>query len=96
MKRILLGLGAVVFALSLSAAGQNQGAGPGPHAWGDKDKDGKCDITGQPVGQGRANGKGMRAMGRRGGCRGMNRQNGCCRQGQGAAAQATPAPEPKK
>jgi hypothetical protein len=93
MKRTLLFIGTVFFALSLTALGQNQG-GPGPHAWGDKNKDGKCDVTGQPVGQGR--GQGMRAMGRAGGGCGRNQQNGCCQRGKGSAAQATPAPEQKK
>jgi len=89
MKRILLGIVTPLFALALGAMAQNA-VGPGPHAWGDKDKDGKCDMTGQPVGQGRGKARaGMRQGGR-------GNQNGCCRKGQGAAAQAAPSPEPKK
>ena len=30
-----------------------QGRGGAPYAWNDKDKDGICDLTGAPVGQGR-------------------------------------------
>jgi hypothetical protein len=93
MKRIIIGLGTIFLALSLGAMGQVPG-GPGPHAWGDKNKDGKCDITGQPVGQGRGSGK--RAMGQGNGCRGRGQQNGCCRRGQGAAPQATPSQETQK
>lgn len=97
MKRLLLGFGTVLFALSLSATAQMRG-GQGPHAWGDKDKDGKCDMTGQSVGQGR--GRGPATMRQGNGRRGRVQQNGCCRRGQGTAAQpnSTPAPtpEPKK
>ncbi|WP_321473337.1 hypothetical protein [uncultured Paludibaculum sp.] len=90
MKRLLIGLGTGLLAISMGVLAQTQSA-PGPHAWGDKDKDGKCDITGQSVGQGRGSGRGM-AAGRRGGGCGQGR--GCCRRGQAAAAPA--APEAKK
>jgi hypothetical protein len=33
-----------------------RGRGGAPYAWNDKDKDGICDLTGQPVGQGRSAG----------------------------------------
>jgi hypothetical protein len=46
-----------------------RGRGGAPYAWNDKDKDGICDITGKPVGQGRGQ-CGMRARGRRGCCAG--------------------------
>lgn len=96
MKRILLSVATAMFAMSMGAIAQNQG-GPGPRAFGDRDKDGKCDITGQPVGQGR--GRGMAAMqrgGGGGGCRGRAQQNACCRRGQGPAAQTTPTPPQQK
>lgn len=90
MKRILLGLGTGLLAMSMGVLAQGQNGGA-PRAWGDKDKDGKCDITGQPVGQGRGQGR-MTGQGRRGG--GCGQRNGCCRRGQGAAVKA--APEAKK
>jgi hypothetical protein len=53
------------------AAGQQQmgrGRGGAPFAWNDKDKDGICDVTGKPVGQGRpigwARGRGPARAGR--------------------------------
>ena len=71
------------------AQAMGRGRGGAPYAWGDKDKDGKCDVTGRPVGQGRGQMAGRQGM--RGG-RGM-RGGGCCGR---MAAQAQPAPEPKK
>ncbi len=93
MKRLLLGLGTVLFVLSLSATAQ-RGGGPGPGAWCDKDKDGKCDFCGQPVGQGP--GRGMGRMRQGAGRCGRGQQNGCCRRAQCPLAQPAPAPEPKK
>lgn len=86
MKKRWLAVGTGLLAMSLGGFAQNAG-GPGPHAWGDKDKDGKCDITGQPVGQNRGQGRGrMMNCGRRG------RGNGWGRQAQVQA----PAPQQEK
>ncbi len=61
---------AVVFGQAASqatpqAAGDKQvlgrGRGGAPFAWNDKDKDGICDLTGRPVGQGRPVAFGCRA-----------------------------------
>lgn len=94
MKRVLLAVGSAVLAFTLSAAAHPQGHGP--HAWGDKDKDGKCDRTGQAVGQGREQRQGMAGKRQGKGQRRHGSQMGCCRGGQGPAVQTTPAPEPKK
>ncbi len=105
MKRLKLLMITAAFLTGFSAIGQNpggqaqgQGRGGAPHAWGDKDKDGKCDITGQPVGQGR----GGRMMGRRQGMRGgramMGRGMGACCRNNAAppdAKSATPPPASK-
>lgn len=92
MKRILLSLATVTMAFSLGVSAQQGGA---RHAWGDKDKDGKCDITGQPVGQGQA--QRMTGAGSRGAGCNRARQGGCCRRGQAPAAQAPEAkPETKQ
>jgi hypothetical protein len=103
MRRTLLVLAAGILGTGLTAFGQaaNQGApaqgrgrGGAPYAWNDKDRDGICDITGKPVGQGRAQ------MGRcgRGAGRGPGRgQCRCC--GANASAQQTApstAPAPAK
>ncbi len=93
MKQILLGVGTILFALSMSADAQMRG-GRGPHAWGDKNGDGKCDMTGRTTGQGR--GRGMAAMRGGGGGQGQCQRNGACPRGQGVAAQPTPAPQQKK
>ena len=73
MKYKLLGLGLLLAAaagLAAQTADPNQpllgrGRGGAPYAWNDKDKDGICDITGRPVGQGfgggRGRGRGWRA-----------------------------------
>ena len=92
MKRILLGVGTALLALSMGAMAQGQG-GPGPHAWGDKDKDGKCDITGRPVGQGRA--QRMASMRQARCCCGRGQKNACCRGGQCSPAQTAPVPDTK-
>jgi|GEM_PF-2997386 len=99
MKKLIL-IATVLMAGALAVPAQ-QGQGGNPRAFGDKDKDGICDVTGKPVGQGRAamqgqkgqvQGNGMgcrrRGKGRRGG---MNRGRGM--QGQAAkapAAKSTP------
>lgn len=90
MKHVMTAI--MITALGLTMAwGADQKApetqGQAPHAWGDKDHDGKCDVTGKPVGQGRqAMGGGMagRMAGRMamGGGRGM-------RGGMGMMAQRT-------
>ncbi len=76
MKRALIIATGVLFASAAflmgqqSAAPQSQtmgrGRGGAPYAWNDKDKNGTCDLTGKPVGQGRAMGF---ARGGGGGCR---------------------------
>jgi hypothetical protein len=92
MKRISLYVRTAFLALSLGAIAQGQG-GPGPHAWGDKNKDGKCDRTGPPVGQGRPQRMaGMRPAGQ---CCGRCQQGTCCRPGQCPQAQTTSSPEAK-
>ena len=116
MKSALLALAGGALAASLmfaqapsqpAAPAQGQGRGGAPFAWGDKNKDGICDFTGRPVGQGRAaraagpgQGRGQMGMrgGRRGGrwgCRGMMARGPM---GQPPAPQAAPEakPEPKK
>jgi hypothetical protein len=67
-----LALGCAGLALGQQAAsteGQPLGRGRGgaPHAWNDKNKDGICDVTNQPVGQR----QGQNAMGARGRGRGQ-------------------------
>jgi len=91
MKQILLGLGTMLFVLSLSATAQMRG-GSCPRASCDKARDGKCDMTGRQMRQGR--GRGMGAMRQNGG--GQGQQMNCCRKGQSTMAQPAPAPEPKK
>ncbi len=92
MKTTLLTL---LFALAVTAYGQNtaQPNAGARHAWGDKNKDGICDVTGKPVGQGRAQAQGQaggQRMGR--GRRGMRGMRNCCARNQAPAA----APEAKK
>jgi hypothetical protein len=111
MKNVLVVLAGGALAASLvfgqgaaqpPAAAQGQGRGSAPFAWGDRNRDGICDFTGRPVGQGRAAraaGRGagwigqraMRGPGRRG-CRGIGMARGW--RGQPPAPQA--APEAKK
>jgi hypothetical protein len=106
MKAFLITASAVVLGGTALLMAQNtlapnaqvmgRGRGGAPYAWNDKNKDGLCDLTGAPVGQGRGAG-GMRA-GRRG--RGANAGWG---RGMGRAAwsqqqaqpQAAPAPVQK-
>ncbi|MBE0659395.1 MAG: hypothetical protein IH602_17005 [Bryobacteraceae bacterium] len=64
---LVLGCGSLLLGQDAqSGAADNRGRGRGgaPFAWNDKDKDGVCDITGQPAGQGR--GQGMMRGARRG------------------------------
>ncbi len=93
MKRLLLGLGTIFFTISLIATAQTQG-GPGPRAWCDKDNDGKCDFTGQPVGQGRSRGMAGMRQGQGCGRHGCGQQSGCCRRVNCPAAQSTSTPAP--
>ena len=82
MNRILLVMTTAALGLAMTVAAQ-QAAAPAPapapaaqtapHAWGDKDHDGKCDVTGQPVGQGRM---AMNAAGRQGMRGGMAMRGG--------------------
>lgn len=93
----LLGTALAVFAQAPPAADAPAGRGRGgaPLAWGDKDKDGICDITGRPVGQGRATGA-MRA-GRGGRCGACGRGAAMARGRMGAGRQfrqPQPAPPP--
>ena len=63
MKNILLVSLAGFLGVGMMALGQTRspatpqvlgrGRGGAPYAWNDKNKDGICDITGKPVGQGR-------------------------------------------
>ena len=64
MKKLTwIAAGILAGALSLPA---QQGRGGPPLAWNDADKDGVCDITGEPVGQTIGRGR-MTALGGRGG-----------------------------
>ncbi len=113
MKKFLLVVSALTASFAAVAVAQNasatnnqlmgRGRGGAPYAWNDKDKNGKCDLTGAPVGQGRGigamrcgrRGRGMRAGGRG---RGMGRGMGWWGMGQGAAVQqqqSAPAPAGK-
>ena len=89
MKK-LIWMATIVIAGALALPAQ-QGRGGKPLAFNDQDKDGICDVTGKPVGQGRAEmqaggnqqmvyGRGCRGMGGRGQGRGMARAG---RMGQG-------------
>jgi hypothetical protein len=100
MKPFLMAAAALALGGTALLTGQNtstpnnpvmgRGRGGAPYAWNDRNKDGICDVTGQPVGQGR----GMCAMrcGRRGRAvnggwgRGMGRR--CQQQSQPQAAPA--------
>jgi hypothetical protein len=64
---VVLGCGSLMLgqnAQSDAADNRGRGRGGAPFAWNDKDKDGVCDVTGKPVGQGR--GQGAMRGGRRG------------------------------
>lgn len=61
--------GAAVVSVAQTAAQPDsqvmgRGRGGAPYAWNDKDKDGICDITGQPVGQARGAVMAGQGMGR--------------------------------
>jgi hypothetical protein len=83
MKKFLGFLWVALLVAALAAFAQTtnpqtprQGNGPGPHAYCDKNADGICDITGQPVGQ---------CRGQNGECPRVDCPNQCPRgQGQGA------------
>jgi hypothetical protein len=95
MKTIFSLLTAGILATGLVAFGQNtpqpqgRGRGGAPYAWCDQNRDGICDRTGKPVGQGR----GQMAPGSR-----CGRNQGRCANCRGANAnpQPTPAPAPSK
>ena len=118
MKSTLFILATGAIAVGLTAFGQEtnqpapqtqgRGRGGAPYAWGDRNGDGICDFTGNPVGQGRGpamsagwRGQPGRGMGRGmgGGMgRGMGRGMYCPR---GQSAQSTtpsaqPGPSPAK
>ncbi len=91
MKRTLMATLVVPAAMAALAMAQSapdpgapmgRGRGGAPYAWNDKDKDGICDITGQPVSQGR--GAGMAGQGRG---RGFIRGRAARQQAQPDAAQ---------
>jgi len=102
MKSTLFVLAAGTLALALTAFGQNnptttaqgqgRGRGGAPYAWGDKNKDGICDITGKPVGQNCGRNCGRNAGGMMGRGRGQGQMGGGCRRGGAAAV----APGPSK
>ena len=93
---LVLGSAALVMAQSAPASNtqvMGRGRGGAPYAWNDKNKDGICDLTGRPVGQGQAVGamRGCR-RGRGAGAgwgRGMGRGFGVQQQ------QTAPAPTQK-
>lgn len=59
MKRSIGWITIGILAAALTLPAQNTG-NRAPRAYGDKDRDGICDITGKPVGQGQGQRKGMR------------------------------------
>lgn len=95
MRKMLFWAALGMFGAALAAPAQTahpdsnptmgRGRGGAPYAWCDKDKDGICDVTGKPVGQGRE-----AAFRQRRGGRGHRWARGgrCC------APQAQTAPEP--
>lgn len=99
MKATMTMLATGILALGLSAFGQQaqespaqgRGRGGAPHAWNDKDKDGICDVTGKPVGQGRGQ---MAGRGRCGG-RGQGAAARGRGMGRGPAANTPAAPQAK-
>jgi hypothetical protein len=74
MKSILLITTFLALGASALAPGQNtgtandqvrgRGRGGVPYAWNDKDKDGRCDLTGKPVGQGQGAAAAIQRRGR--------------------------------
>ena len=91
MKKLLLGFGIALFALSLSAMAQTGG---GPGAGCGKGACGKGNMTAQN--NGRMRGRGMAAMQPGAGCQGQCPQNTTCRCGQCAAAKAATTQDQKK
>lgn len=91
MKRIIW-ITTMVLAGAFALPAQ-QAQGGAPRAFGDKDKDGVCDVTGRPVGQRRAamaaqgDQQGQRGFGCRRGRRGHGRRCGA-----GVAQQTSSAP----
>lgn len=89
---LLLGSGLLLLGQNANPPGGQQmgrGRGGAPFAWNDKNKDGVCDITGQPAGQGRGMGamRGGRGRGAAAFGRGMGRG-----MGRGFRAQQQAAP----
>jgi len=93
MKKLLLGFGIALFALSVSAPAQ-MGGGPGAGACCCRGDCGNCNMTAQNTG--RMRWRGMAAMQRGAGCQAQYRQNAPCRCGQCAMANAAPATDQKK
>jgi hypothetical protein len=89
MKSTLLFLTTGVLVAGLAAFGQNgnppdpqtrgQGRGGAPNAWGDRNGDGICDFTGNPVGQCQGTCPGFRGGQGQGMGRGMGRGTYCPR-----------------
>lgn len=109
MKRALIIATGVVFTSAAFLMGQQtaapqspamgRGRGGAPYAWNDKNKDGICDLTGNPVGQGRAmgfaRGGGGGWRGRCAGARGRGRAMGMGRGYWMQQQQTAPAPQQK-
>ncbi len=102
MKSTLFVLATGVIVAGLTAFAQNanqsapqsqgRGRGGAPYAWGDRNGDGICDLTGNPVGQGRGQmmSPGWRGQQGRGMGQGMGRGMFCPR-GQNAQSMAPSA-----
>ena len=99
----ILGAGLTAFAQAPSSAGtqtqgppqvMGRGRGGAPFAWNDRNKDGICDITGQPVGQGRPIGFG-RGRGRGRGPCGAGWGRGMARGWRFMPPAQTPSPQPQ-
>ena len=92
MKRILTMAATAIFGLAMTVGAQQAAPAPSaekanpraPHAYGDQDKDGKCDVTGKPVGQGRQGMQGGRGRGQQ---FAMSQGQGGGRQGRGGMGQ---------
>jgi len=74
MKKTSIGALILLAGAAITLAAQNadtantqvmgRGRGGAPYAWNDKNKDGICDLTGRPVGQGRGAAMAGQGMGR--------------------------------
>jgi hypothetical protein len=75
MKKVMIVLGGFLFAASLGIGSLQAQNSQTPRAYGDKDGDGICDLSGQPVGKGRNQDRSQR---------GPALNPNCPRNGQGA------------